>query len=273
MCTPKESKLFINTINDISTREMPHFTNKTLVFDETDFMDQFPVKDRSKSRARYHASKRDKAKHYNKNLNKEMRNERISHSGFNYSKGKSHNQDSLEYKTFLDLKSYNKNDSNKGNETINPTDIDKEQLQNCFLSVKFPDSNHHIAVDELFDELKNLSEKGIEISTEIRDSLFDNRFRRERKLKIDNERPIVSYSIYRYDYYDQCLGTYPTREMAEESKIYLSAMFPEYEHDYYILPVYTYTEEQVREIKELGFIPAVGFVEPGIKWNSCDFHA
>jgi len=271
MCTKEETKLFIETVNSIPTREMPHLDIE--FFDEADFIDQFPVKDRSTSRNRHHASKRDKAKHYNRNLNKKMRDERISRSGFNYSKGKSHNQDSLEYLSSLDMELYNKN-SNNGNETINPTDTDKEQLANCFLSVKFPDSNPYIATDELLDELKTLSDKGIEISSEVRETLFSSLIKRERKLKIDNERPIVAYSIYRYDYPDDpCFGTYPTREMAEESKIYLSAMFPEYEQDYYILPVYTYTEEQVREIKELGFIPAVGFVEPGIKWNSCDFHA
>ena len=56
MCTPSETKLFIETVNSIPTMEMPHFTRRTIDFDETDFMDQFPVKDRSKSRKRYHAS-------------------------------------------------------------------------------------------------------------------------------------------------------------------------------------------------------------------------
>lgn len=178
MCTPSESKLFIKAVNSIPTREIPHSTNRTLVFDETDFMDQFPVKDRSKSRKRHHASKRDKAKHYNKEMNTYIRDWRLYESGFNYSKGKSHNQDFLEYLTSLDMESYNKNDSVKGNETINPTDTDKEQLANCFLSVKFPDSNPYIATDELLDELKTLSDKGIEISSEVRETLFSSLIRR-----------------------------------------------------------------------------------------------
>lgn len=234
----------------------------------------FPRKDRSKSRTRYHASKRDKAKHYNKEKNTYIRDWRLYESGFNYSKGKSHNQDFLEYLTSLDMKSYNKDDLDKRNETINPTNKEEKQLTNCFLSVEFPNNNPHIAAEKLLEEFKDLSEKGILISTEIMESLRSHLSRRERKLAIDNERQTVAYSVYRYDFPDDfCLGTYPTREIAEENKIYLSATFPEYEHDYYILPVLTYTEEQIKEIKELGYIPVVGFVESSIKWNSHEFHA
>lgn len=262
MCTPKESKLFIETINNIPTREMPHFTRLTLDFDETDFSDEFPVKDRTKSRARHHTSKRDKAKHYNRKSNHTIRDWRLYESGFNYSKGKSHNQDSLEYLTSLDMESYNKDDFNKENKTSDPTNTNKEQLANCFLSVMFPDSNPHIASGKLLQELKTLYGKGIEISHEIIKELSSDLSRREHKLKIDNERPIVAYSIYGHDFPDDFyLGTYPTREMAEEVIKSLANKSPEYEHDYYILPVRTYTEEQVKEIKSLGFLPVAGFIE------------
>ena len=265
MCTPRESRMFIEAVESIPTREMPHFTHFTLDFDETDFSDEFPVKDRSKSRKRHHASKRDKAKHYNRKSNQFLRDWRLYESGFNYNQGKSHNQDSLEYLTSLDMELYNA-DSNKGNKTSDPTDTDKEQLANCFLSVMFPDSNPHIASGKLLLEIKTLYNNGIEISNEIIKELFSNLSRRQRKFEIDNERPIVAYSAYGYDFYghnfpdDFYLGTYPTMEMAEKVLESLNKS-PEYGQDYYVLPVRTYTEEQTKEIKSLGFLPVVGFVE------------
>ena len=159
--------------------------------------------------------------------------------------------------TDIDLKSY-KNDFINGNKTIDHTE---DKLADCFFSVKYP-TNPYKNLIELDKEIKILFDKGIEISKETRTTLVYSLFRRERKLQIDNKCPIIGYSVYQCDYPDDGLkGTYPTREIAEEVIKSLVNKFPEFEQDYYILPVRTYTAEQVKEIKLSGFLPVAGIIE------------
>ena len=265
MCTPKESKLFINTINDISTREMPHFTRFTLDFDETDFSDEFPVKDRYVSRKRHHASKRDKGKHYNKKSNHTLRDWRLYESGFNFNKGKSHNQDSLEYFTGLDMKSYNNTDDFiNGNDIVKDDNENKENIMSLFDEVKYDFWDTCTVMEILRANAIYVScEMANKIAKELLEKAAEETRKKKRKTQIDNEREICGYDVVYVDtYYDKILISHcDTKIEAKDIKANLEGN----KYDYKIIPCLSYTKEQLKEIKELGFRPIPGCYKP----NEC----
>ena len=270
MCTKEETKLFIETVNSIPTREMPHLDIE--FFDEADFIDQFPTKDRSKSRARYHASKRDKAKHFNKKEIAYQREYDLYLSGMD-TNGNTHKAQFLKDREKSEMRDFQLSNGNENYKNYKAfkkytdfSDLLKteeellaEDIMNVFDWYTDDFSN------SVMETIEDLQKNGIEIySNELNEfcnTYFAEKSRRERKLQIDNERPIIGYSVYLHDYPNALKRTYLTREMAEDVIKFIVNKFPELEHDYCILPVRTYTEEQVREIKSLGFLPVAGIME------------
>lgn len=259
MCTPKESKLFINTINDISTREMPHFTRFTLDFDETDFSDEFPVKDRYVSRKRHHASKRDKAKHYNKKEIAYQREYDLYLSGMD-TNGNTHKSKFLKDRAKSEMHDFlNKNTEIKEKpipwkdwfslNQMYPTDI-IDALE-----------GYHRDEKTVIETVSNLYKNGIEIYSDELDDFYNTYFaeksKRERKFQIDSERETIGYEVWcpSYPNDSDSYGVFKTETEAENIIDLLEKANPEYVGLYNVLPIKAYSDEQVKEIIELGFYP------------------
>ena len=266
MCTTIESKLFQEAINNLMGIEEEKASYLALSFltQEAKELDgkelDFPVKDRSVSRKHNTSRRRAKEKSCNSKATAFKRDHDLYNAGLD-SKGTTFKSRSLNKFADLDELEYI-----KGNEhcpiTLNEDDYSsyeewKEEslYENSYFSICF-------TMESLQREIESLASKGVQFDAEtVREAEFLINKREElnkRKSQIYSERPIIAWEIHCYDYYDSgadwAYGIYPTKELAEEV---LRLIPNEDDVCYEILPVQMFTEEQVRELKALGFQPVI----------------
>lgn len=250
MCTAKESALFQEAINNLMQFEEDKANYLALSFlaQEARELDgkelDFPVKDRSASRK--HNTSRRKAKEHSRSRKQTAykRDHDLYNAGLDY-KGTTFKSRSLNKFADLDELEYV-----KGNERCHITE-EESLYENSYFSNCF-------TLKSLQREIDSLASKGVQFDAEtVKEAMFLINKREEaaqRKSQIYSERPIIAWEIHCYDYYDNDVdwqyGVYPTRELAEEV---LGLIPSENDVCYEILPVRMFTEEQVRELKTLGF--------------------
>ena len=106
--------------------------------------------------------------------------------------------------------------------------------------------------------MESLKEKGIFVSSETLEREIEERERNlyvyERKEDIDFEMEIIGYEVFHSDFFGMVNDMYcRTEDEANNAVSILQKKYPG--ETYYIHQIRAYTEEQKREIEELGFEP------------------
>ena len=207
---------------------------------------EFPIKDRTASRK--HSASRRKAKEQNRSRKATA----YQRSADLYNSGLDRAGRTFKVRSQSAYASLDEREALKGNENTIP--VDTRDTADWADSI-FATCRSIIDIQNVVNSLEN---KGIVVDTDIIKSanakMWDKDVRKSKRDAIYRNRPILGYAVVG-DYTAYTVGIYPTRELANE--VFLDLLNDEEfkEIDLNVIPIYTFTPAQVRELKELGFQP------------------
>ena len=221
--------------------------------------ENFPVKNRERNRKHWHGKERKKRKDRSRKQVAMQRGYNLYLSGMD-TNGNTHRARFLKDRTESEMRDF----LNK-NTTIKEKPIPWKDWfsSNQMYPADIIDALEGYRNDEdtVMETVSNLYKNGIEIYSDELDEFcniyFAEKSKRERKFQIDSERETVGYEVWcpSYPNDSELYGVFKTETEAENLVDLLEKANPEYAGLYNITPVKAYSDEQVKEIIELGFYP------------------